>query len=390
MRIAVPKEIMPGERRVALVPESIKRLVKKGFEVVVEQDAGAAAGFLDKSYIDAGATVAASANELYAQADLVAKVNPPVADVGDGTPEVARFKEGTSLIAYLAPLVDFEGVKRLAERKVTAFSMELVPRTTLAQTMDALSSMSTVTGYKAVLLAAEALPKFFPMLTTAAGTVPPAKVLIIGAGVAGLQAIATARRLGGVVEAFDQRPAVKEQVESLGGRFVEVPSEGEDAETKGGYAKELSDAYKQRQAELLQKHVAKSDVVITTALIPGKRAPILLTDEMVKSMAPGSVVVDLAADMGGNVVGTEPGKTVVKHGVTIIAPTNFAATMPNHASMMYSRNVEKLLLHLATSEGFKMDRAEIITAGSLVTTGGEVVHEMVRTLMNEKGVPANV
>ncbi|MDB5097826.1 MAG: pntA [Cyanobacteria bacterium RYN_339] len=373
MRIAVPRESLPGERRVALVPDSIKRLVKAGHEVMVEAGAGAEALFADEAYAAAGATIT---QDPWSEADVVVAVNAPTPDA------IGRMREGASLIAFLKPLVDAQTVRTLAARKITAFSMELVPRTTLAQSMDALSSMATVGGYKAVLLAAEHLPKFFPMLTTAAGTVAPAKVLILGAGVAGLQAIATARRLGAMVEAFDQRPATKEQVESLGARFVEVPSE-EAAETSGGYAKELSEDYKRKQAELIKKHIAKSDVVITTALIPGRRAPILIPTDMVAGMQPGSVIVDLAAEMGGNCELTEPGQVVQKQGVTIIGLLNLPATMPTHASQMYARNVEKLLGHLSTKEGFKLERDETITKGCLVTHGGEVVNDAVKTALGE-------
>jgi NAD(P) transhydrogenase subunit alpha len=347
--------------------------VKAGHEVVVEAGAGAAALYADEAYAAAGAILVP---DPWAEADVVVAVNAP-------TPEaIARMREGAGLIAFLKPLVDAQTVRTLASRRVTAFSMELVPRTTLAQSMDALSSMATVGGYKAVLLAAEHLPKFFPMLTTAAGTVAPAKVLVLGAGVAGLQAIATARRLGATVEAFDQRPATKEQVESLGARFVEVPSE-EAAETAGGYAKELSEDYKRRQQELITKHIAKSDVVITTALIPGKRAPILIPADMVAGMQPGSVIVDLAAEMGGNCELTEPGQVVQKQGVTIIGLLNLPATMPTHASQMYARNIEKLLGHLATKDGFKLDREDVITKGCLVTHGGDVVNDAVKAALGE-------
>ncbi|HEY9723661.1 MAG TPA: Re/Si-specific NAD(P)(+) transhydrogenase subunit alpha [Oscillatoriaceae cyanobacterium] len=375
MRIAVPKETLPGERRVALVPESVKRLVKKGFAISVETNAGQAAGFTDDAYREAGAEIVADATGLLGGADVVFKVNAPE------PLQLAAMPEGSTLVAFLKPLTEHEQVRRLAARKLTTFAVELVPRTTLAQSMDALSSMATVSGYKAVLLAADALPKFFPMLTTAAGTVAPAKVLILGAGVAGLQAIATARRLGAQVEAFDQRPATKEQVESLGAKFVEVPSE-ESAETAGGYAKELSEDYKRRQSELIRQRIGRADVVITTALIPGKRAPLLIPEDFVSAMAPGSVIVDLAAEAGGNCALTKPGETaVVGPGVTVIGLTNLPALMPNHASQLYSRNLEKLLLHLATPEGFTLDREEAITKGCLLTHGGEVVHETVKPLL---------
>lgn len=378
MRIVVPRETAPGERRVALVPDSVKRLVKQGFAIEVEPGAGSEAGFIDQAYLDAGATLARDAHAALGAADLVLTVNAPSAD------QLAMIREGAALIGFLRPLTDFDQVCAIAERKLTAFAMELVPRTTLAQSMDALSSMATVSGYKAVLLAAQALPKFFPMLTTAAGTVAPAKVLILGAGVAGLQAIATARRLGAVVEAFDARPATKEQVESLGAKFVEVPpDEGSSAETTGGYAKEMSESYKQRQQDLIRQRIGRADVVITTALIPGKPAPRLISAEMVAGMAPGSVIVDLASEMGGNCELTKPGELAQSpNGVMIIGLLNLPATMPAHASQMYARNVEKLLLHLATPAGFKLDRAEAITAGCLLTHAGEVVHESVKPLLS--------
>lgn len=379
MRIAVPRESQPGERRVALVPESVKRLVKKGFTIEVEAGAGLEAGFPDALYAEAGAKVTSDRVGLLGQADVVFKVNAPDAD------QLGAMREGAGLIAFVRPLVDADAVRKLAGRKLTTFAMELVPRTTLAQSMDALSSMATVGGYKAVLLAAQSLPRFFPMLTTAAGTVAPAKVLVLGAGVAGLQAIATARRLGAMVEAFDQRPATKEQVESLGAKFVEVPpDEGEQAETAGGYAKELSEDYKRRQAELIKQRIGRADVVITTALIPGKPAPRLIPADMVAGMAPGSVIVDLAAEMGGNCELTKPGEIAVSpNGVTIIGLLNLPATMPNHASQMYSRNVEKLFLHLAEPAGFKLDRSEAITQGCLLTHAGEVVHDAVKATIAE-------
>jgi len=376
MRIAVPKETQPGERRAALVPESVQRLVKKGFQVVVQAGAGEAAYFTDEDYRKAGASVEASPDALWHQADMVLAVRKPTEDA------IARMREGAALVGFLQPLTDLDLVRRLAQRRITAFALETLPRITLAQSMDALTSMSTIAGYKAVLVAAHALPRFFPMLMTAAGTVAPAKVLVIGAGVAGLQAIATAKRLGAVVEAFDQRPVVKEQVESLGGRFVEVPTE-EEAETAGGYAKEMSEEYRRRQTEVLRKHIVKADVVITTALIPGKRAPLLITEDMVRQMRPGSVIVDLAAEQGGNCALTEPGKEVLKHGVLIIGPLNLPSTLPFPASQMISRNLEKLILHLANAEGLKLDLEDEITRGTLITHGGEVVHPAVREKMTE-------
>jgi NAD(P) transhydrogenase subunit alpha len=386
MKVSVPKEILAGERRVALTPDSVKRLVKSGFEVYVESGAGVGAVFSDGDYEKAGAKIEASIEALLGNADLVLKVHGPIKNEAAGKHEIDIMREGSALIALLYPLVNHDIVKRLAQRRITAFSLDLIPRTTLAQSMDVMSSMSTIAGYKAVLTAANALPKFFPMFMTAAGTVAPAKVLVFGAGVAGLQACATAKRLGGVVEAFDQRPAVKEQVESLGARFVEVPTE-EEAETKGGYAKELSEEYKKRQAELIRKHILKSDVVITTALIPGKRAPILITEDMVQSMKAGSVIVDLAADFGGNCELTESGKEVEKHGVLISGLTNLASTIPVHASQMFSKNVEKFLVHLSEKDGskLKLEMEDEITYGSLVTHSGEVVHKMTKESMEAAG-----
>lgn len=379
MRIAVPKEIEPGEKRVALTPDTVKRLVKSGFEVAVESGAGAGSVHTDEEYTGAGAKVETGVESLLGGADLVVKIQPPRQNDAAGKHEIDMMREGSALISFLYPLMNRDIVEKLAARRITAFSLDFIPRTTLAQAMDVLSSMSTIAGYKAVLTAASALPKFFPMFMTAAGTVAPAKVLVIGAGVAGLQACATAKRLGGVVEVFDQRPVVKEQVESLGVRFVEVPTE-EEAETAGGYAKELSEEYKKKQAELIAKHIAKSDVVITTALIPGKRAPVIITEEMLKTMKQGSVIVDLAADFGGNCELTEPGREVEKHGVTISGLTNVASSMAVHASQMLSKNVEKFLVHLSEADGskLKLDLEEEITAGALITHNGEVVNETVK------------
>ena len=373
MRVAVPKETSSGssEQRVSIVPDSVKRLAAKKIEVSVESGAGSASHASDEDYKSFGATIEPSRAALYAAADVVVQIRIP-------TPEqIAELKEGSVFISLLLPLVNHDLVKKLAERKVTAIAVDMIPRTTVAQMMDVLSSQATVAGYQAVLRAASLLPKFFPMLMTAAGTIAPAKVLILGAGVAGLQAIGTARRLGGVVEAFDVRKVVKEQVESLGAKFVEVEST-EDAAGAGGYAKEASEEYKKKQAEAIARHVAKSDVCIATALIPGRRAPILITEEMVKSMRPGSVIVDLAAEQQGNCECTEPGKTVVKHGVTIVGETNFPSTMPVSASNMYSRNMEKLLLHLCKDGALKIDLAEEITGGCVITQGGEVVHAKVK------------
>jgi NAD(P) transhydrogenase subunit alpha len=370
MRIAVRKEGGAGERRVAIVPESIKRLAAKKIDVSVEAGAGAASFASDDEYRAAGARVDASADALLADADAVVQIRPPtVADV-------AKLKEGSTLVSLLFPLVDHDVVRALAARKVTSLAADMIPRTTLAQMMDVLSSQATAAGYEAVLLAATSLPRFFPMLMTAAGTIAPARVLVLGAGVAGLTAIGTARRLGAVVEAFDVRKVVKEQVESLGAKFVEVDTE--DAATAGGYAKELTEEAKKKQAETLAKHVAKADVVICTALVPGRRAPVLVTEEMVKSMRAGSVVVDLAAEQQGNCAVTKPGATVVEHGVTIVGVTDLTSRMCAHASQMYSRNMEKLLFYVTKDGAWKLDFKDEIVAGTVITHEGQIVHPKVK------------
>jgi H+-translocating NAD(P) transhydrogenase subunit alpha len=361
MKVGVPKESAPGERRVALVPESVGRLGAAGSDVTVEAGAGAAAGFADAAYADAGATVA---DDPYAGADLIARVRKPA------THEVARLTQGVVLVGFLEPLSDREGVDHLAERGVVAFAMESIPRVTRAQAMDALSSQATVAGYKAALLAAERLPKFFPLLMTAAGTVAPAKVLVLGAGVAGLQAIATARRLGAVVSGFDVRPVVKEQVESLGAAFLDLGVRGEESE--GGYARELSDDEQQAQQAALEERLSDFDVVITTALVPGRPAPRLIPASAVSAMDAGSVIVDLAAEAGGNCELTIPGEQVVRDGVTIVGPTNLPSEMAHHASQLYSRNVTALLLHLAPEGDLDLDFDDEITAGACVTRREEV------------------
>jgi H+-translocating NAD(P) transhydrogenase subunit alpha len=363
VRVAVPTETAPGERRVALVPEIVKRLAAAGFEVVVERGAGESAGFADSEFEDAGAKIGAR-EELFRNAEAVVKVQRPSAE------EVELLPEGSILIAFLQPLTDTEGIERLARRGVTGFALESIPRITRAQPMDALSSQATVSGYKAVLLAADRLPKFFPMLMTAAGTVAPAKVLVLGAGVAGLQAIATARRLGAVVSGFDVRPVVREQVESLGATFLDLGIIGE--ETAGGYARELSDEEQRRQQEELERRVPEFDVVVTTALIPGRPAPKLIPTSAVRAMRPGSVIVDLAAEAGGNCELTEPGEEVEREGVTLVGYTNLPSTVPAHASQLYARNVQALLTHLAPEGELKLDWDDEITAGACVTRREEV------------------
>ena len=356
MRVGVPKETAPGERRVGLVPEAAGKLSAAGFEFVVERGAGHAAAFPDAAYEEAGATIAADAFE---GVDAVVKVQKPSAA------EVARLAPGVVLIGFLQPLTDPEGIARLSERGVTAFAMESIPRITRAQAMDALSSQSTVAGYKAALIAADRLPRFFPMLTTAAGTVIPAKVLVLGAGVAGLQAIATARRLGALVTGFDVRPVVREQVESLGANWLDLGITGE--ETAGGYARELSADEQRRQQEELERRLPEFDVVITTALVPGRPAPRLIPAGAVAAMRPGSVVVDLAAEAGGNCELTAPGEEVVREDVTIVGLTNLPSTMPFHASQLYARNVSALLRHLAPEGELQLDFDDEITAGACVT-----------------------
>jgi NAD(P) transhydrogenase subunit alpha len=354
MRVGVARETAPGERRVALVPETAGKLAAAGFEIVVEPGAGEAAAFPDAAYADAGATLDSPWN-----ADAVVKVRKP------DEAEVARLQDGQLLIAYLDPLADREGVERLAAQGVVAFAMESIPRTTRAQSMDALSSQATVGGYRGALLAAEHLPRFVPMLMTAAGTVPPAKVLVIGAGVAGLQAIATARRLGAVVTGFDVRPAVREQIESLGANWLDLGVSG--AEAEGGYARELTPEEMQAQQAALEQRIAEFDAVITTAAVPGRAAPRIIPASAVRAMRPGSVIVDLAADTGGNCELTEPGKVVERDGVTLVGLTNLPSSMPYHASMLYSRNVQALLLHLAPAGELTLDWDDEITAGACVT-----------------------
>jgi NAD(P) transhydrogenase subunit alpha len=372
MIVGVLRETVPGERRVALVPDLVPRLVRAGLEVHLQPGAGAEAGYPDDAYQDQGARLDP---DPLPRADILLKVQPPTPD------ECAVLKEGATLIGFLQPYGNAAGIRALADRKVTAFAMELMPRITRAQSMDALSAMSTVSGYKAVLLAAARLPRFFPLLMTAAGTIAAARVFVIGAGVAGLQAIGTARRLGAVVEAYDTRPAVKEQVESLGARFVELALETKDAEAKTGYAKAQSEEFYRLQRELMGKSVAAADVVVTTALIPGQRAPVLITEEMVRAMRPGSVVVDLAAEQGGNCALTEPGQEVVRHGVLLIGPVNLPSTVPFHASQMYARTVSNYLQHLVKDGRVQLDLNDELTRSPLVTHQGEVVHEAVKSAL---------
>ena len=381
MIVGVPKEAFPGERRVAIVPGVVPALAKASLDVLIEPSAGAEAGFTDAAYTDAGARLAASRAQVFADADVVLQVRSPGAAGDAGRADLEQLRAGQAIIGLSDPLGEPAAARAVAERGVIAFSMELIPRITRAQSMDALSSMATIAGYKAVLLAAEALPRMFPMMMTAAGTITPAKVFVVGAGVAGLQAIASARRLGARVEAYDVRPVVKEQVESLGASFVELPLETEGAEDAGGYAKAQDESFYRRQRETMARVVAASDVVITTALIPGKTAPILVTADAVAGMSPGSVVVDLAAERGGNCELTQADETTVTdNDVTILGPTNLPATVPYHASQMYAKNISTLLLHLVKEGALALDMEDEITAGTLVSRDGAVVHARIREL----------
>jgi NAD(P) transhydrogenase subunit alpha len=370
MRIGVPREIAARETRVALVPETVARLVKAGFEIVVETGAGGRATFPDAAYASAGATIASGARETWSSADVMVCVRAPRQDDSLGVHQVSLMREGAALIGFLRPLRHPGLMEQLAARRITAFGLEAVPRISRAQKMDALSSMSTVAGYKAVLLAADTLGQFFPLLMTAAGTLPPAKVFVLGAGVAGLQAIATARRLGAVVEAFDVRPAVREEVQSLGATFVGPDAVDMNAVGAGGYAKEMTADHQQKERDLLAKHVALSDVVVTTAMVPDKKAPVLITEAMVQAMRPGSVIVDLSAEMGGNCELTEPGARVVRHGVVIHGPVDLVTEMPVHASQMYSRNISALLTHLTKDGALALDFDDEITRGSCLAHEG--------------------
>jgi NAD(P) transhydrogenase subunit alpha len=383
----VPRETFPGERRVALVPAVIPNLTKAGLEVVVEAGAGAAAGYPDADYVSKGAKIASARAEVFRAADIVVQILCYGSNDKTGKADVPLFRSGQVLTGFLRPLGSIETIQEIATKGVTSFSVELMPRTTRAQSMDVLSSMGTICGYKAVVLAADTSPRIFPMLTTAAGTITPARVFVIGAGVAGLQAIATARRLGAVASAYDLRPAAKEQVQSLGGRFVELPIEAKDAEDARGYARAQDENFYKRQRELLGKVVAESDVVITAAVIPGKKPPILVTKEMVASMAPGSVIVDLAGERGGNCELTRPGEIVVDHAVTIIGWFNLASTVPYHASQMYARNVSAFLLHLVKDGKLQPNTDDEIIRETMLTRGGEVVNARVREFFSLPPLP---
>jgi H+-translocating NAD(P) transhydrogenase subunit alpha len=378
MIVGVPRETFPGERRVALVPAVVPALTKAGLEVVVEAGAGADAGFLDAEYVAKGARMLPGRTEVFRAADIVAQVLCYGSNDETGRADLALLRAGQVLIGFLRPLGSLDTIREIAATGVTSFSIELMPRSTRAQSMDALSSMATICGYKAVVLAADTLPRIFPMLTTAAGTITPGRVLVIGAGVAGLQAIATARRLGAVASAYDMRPAAKEQVQSLGGRFVELPIEATDAQDAQGYARAQDESFYRRQRELLARVVAESDVVITAAVIPGKKSPVLVTADMVAGMAPGSVIVDLASERGGNCELTRVGEKIVAHGVTIIGWFNLASTVPYHASQMYARNISAFLTHLVKDGRLQINPDDEITRDTLVTQGGELVNARIR------------
>ncbi len=373
MIIGVLKETVTDERRVALIPEGVKALKKLGVDVLIETGAGTAAGFYDDAYVEEEAKIASSAAEVYGAADLIVKVQPPEGG------EVEALREGTSLISLLKPLDLLDLAKQLAGRNVNAFSLEMMPRITRAQSMDVLSSQSTIAGYRAVLMAAMALPRVFPMMVTAAGTLRPGKAFIIGAGVAGLQALGSAKRLGAITSAYDTRVAVREQVQSVGGKFIELDLDTGDSEDSGGYAKAETEEFYIRQRAELAKHVAQADVVITTALVPGREAPLLITADAVRAMRPGSVIVDLAAEKGGNCELTEADKDIVVGGVTIIGNTNLPALVPAHASQMFSKNVTTFLEHLLDDGKLEIDLEDEITAGTLVTHGGSVIHEMIKS-----------
>jgi NAD(P) transhydrogenase subunit alpha len=389
MIVGVPRESFPGERRVALVPAAVPNLTKAGLQVVVEAGAGIGAGYPDADYAAKGAKIVADRAEAFRAADIVVQVLCYGSNDKAGKADVPYFRSGQVLIGFLRPLGSLETIQEIASKGVTSFSVELMPRTTRAQSMDVLSSMATICGYKAVVLAADTSPRIFPMLTTAAGTITPGRVLVIGAGVAGLQAIATARRLGAVASAYDLRPAAKEQVQSLGGRFVELPIEVKDAEDARGYARAQDENFYKRQRELLGKVVAESDVVISAAVIPGKKPPILVTKEMVASMAPGSVIIDLAGERGGNCELTRPGEIVIEHGVTIIGWFNLASTVPYHASQMYARNVSAFLLHLVKDGKLQLNREDEIVRETMLTHGGEVVNARVREFFSLPALPAD-
>lgn len=381
----VPAETYPGEARIAVAPPTLTALAKANISVLIEAGAGEKAGFPDAAYSDKGATVVSRA-EVFG-ADIILQVRSAGANPEAGRQDLALLRPDQVVIGLADPLANPQGSMELAERKATLFSMELIPRITRAQSMDALSSQANIGGYKAVLLAAQAAPKMFPMMTTAAGTVPPARVLVLGAGVAGLQAIATAKRLGAVVEAYDVRAEVKEQVQSLGAKFVDVPLDTAEAAGAGGYAKEQSEDFLRRQREVMTKTIAGSDVVITTAQVPGRKAPVLVTDEMVSGMSPGSIIIDMAAGQGGNVEPSRPDETVVVHGITILGPTNLPSTVAHHASMLYSKNISTFLLALVKDGQISVNLEDEIIRETLVCREGEIVNPRVRSALGLEAAP---
>jgi len=378
--IAVPKEILSGENRVATVPDVVPKLIKAGFEIHIEKNAGFNAGFTDEKFKSAGAKIIDNLQELYSSADIVFKVQKPMEHPDLKKHELDLMKEGTLLITFLYPLNYPEDAKKCAEKGINVISMDMIPRTTLAQKMDALSSQANIAGYKSVVMCADTLGKIFPLMMTAAGTISPAKVVIMGAGVAGLQALGTAKRLGAVVEVSDIRSAVKEEVQSLGGRFIEVETD-ENMQDAGGYAKEASEEFLKKQKELIFKHITEADIVITTALVPGRKAPILVTEEMVKNMRPGSVVLDMAVEFGGNCEVSEKGKAVKKYGVTIIGEPNLPSLVPTHSSEMYSKNLLSLITHIGKEGNVTLNLEDEIVKGSLITHNKEVINPRVKELL---------
>ena len=375
MIVAIPKEIIAGENRVAIIPSTVSQLKKAGLEVMIEQEAGQNAFHSDEEYVEAGAVIEKDTVALFEKADLVLKVRPLAENSRLQKHEVDLLGEGKALICLMDAYFNLPVVQKLAKRKISSFAMEFMPRVTRAQSMDALSSMAAIAGYRSVVIAAAELPKYFPMLMTAAGTIPPAKVFVIGAGVAGLMAIATARKLGAMVEAYDTRPVVREQVESVGAKFVELDIQAGDAEDAGGYAKAQSEDFYQRQQAQMTKHIKAADIVITTAAIPGKQSPLLITDEMIRQMQPGSVIVDLAAERGGNVEGTVKDNKIVKHGVTIMGYVDHAARISRHASQLYSKNISSFLLSMIKDGAFEINREDELVAGTMVTHRGNIVHD---------------
>ena len=385
MTIGVPNETCPGERRVSMVPAGVAALARAGCAVHVSAGAGREAGISDASYEEAGALVAPDRESVFEAADVIAQVRGGGANPDSGMADVERLREGQVLIGFLEPLSATAEIRALADRRTTACAMELIPRTSRAQSMDALSSQANIGGYKAALMAAEYLPKLFPMMMTAAGTITPAHVFVVGVGVAGLQAIATCKRLGAVIQAYDVRPAVKEQVQSVGARFVELELDTAESEGSGGYAQAMDEQFYAKQREMMARVVSENDVVITTAAVPGKPAPVLVTEDMVKSMNPGSVVIDLAAERGGNCEITEPGKTVVKHGVTLVGELNLPSTVPFHASQMYSNNIVNFLKLMINDGALDATVDDDIVQGATVTRDGEIVNEMVRSVLDGTG-----